>query len=170
MEQVILVDEKDNAVGTLEKMEAHQKGLLHRAFSLLIYNSKGEMLLQKRALNKYHSGGLWSNACCSHPRPEESMSDAIQRKLLQEMGITVDTHYSHKFIYRATFGKLTEYECDHIYTGTFDGVPQFNAEEVADWRYMSVNELLLDIDHHPERYSFWFKLIMKQPEVLSISR
>src|SRR6478609_9818992 len=101
MEHVILVDQDDNAIGTMEKMEAHRKGLLHRAFSILIFNSKGEMLLQKRAKSKYHSGGLWTNACCSHPLPAESMKDATQRKLLQEMGIDVPTEFAFSFQYRA---------------------------------------------------------------------
>ncbi len=165
MEEVVLVDTSDNEIGVMEKMEAHRKGLLHRAFSVLIYNSKGEMLLQKRAKDKYHSGGLWSNACCSHPRPGESMQQAVERKLMQEMGIDITVDYSHKFIYRADFGGLIEHECDHIYTGKYDGAPVTNPHEVEGWKYMKLAEIRMDMTQHPQSYSYWFKLIMEQKEV-----
>jgi len=163
MEQVILVDQDDNAIGTMEKMEAHQKGLLHRAFSVVIVNSKGELLLQKRAQSKYHSGGLWTNACCSHPLPGESLENATHRKLKQEMGIDLKTEYAYKFIYRTTFDSgLIEHECDHVFTGIFDGDPVINTHEVEDWKFISPNELRLDIRLHPGNYTYWFKLILDQ--------
>src|SRR6478752_348872 len=139
MEHVILVDELDNAIGTMEKMEAHQKGILHRAFSILLFNSKGEILLQKRALTKYHSGGLWTNTCCSHPGPSEPIEVAARRRLLFEMGIDVTPSFAFKFTYQAALDHgLTEHELDHVFTAVFDGSPQINPEEVEDWRYMAL--------------------------------
>src|SRR6185436_4500009 len=126
-EDIILVDEQDQEIGTMEKMEAHRKGVLHRAFSILIFNSKGEMLLQKRAKSKYHSGGLWTNACCSHPLPGESMKDATNRKLLQEMGIAVPTEFAYSFQYRAELDNdLVENELDHVFVGLYDKSPKVN--------------------------------------------
>ncbi|HTJ47854.1 MAG TPA: isopentenyl-diphosphate Delta-isomerase, partial [Cyclobacteriaceae bacterium] len=117
MEHVILVDERDDAIGTMEKIEAHEKGLLHRAFSILLFNSKGEFLLQKRSKKKYHSGGLWTNTCCSHPLPDEQIEEATRRKLKQEMGIEVKTEFAYKFIYKTNLDKnLIEHEYDHVYT------------------------------------------------------
>jgi isopentenyl-diphosphate delta-isomerase len=164
MEQVILVDELDNELGTMEKMEAHQKGELHRAFSVLLYNSKGEILLQKRAKSKYHSGGLWTNACCSHPQPNESMADATARKLLQEMGIAPQLRFAFKFIYQTRLeGNLVEHEYDHVFTGLFDGKPQINAEEVEDWRFVNLVSLKKDISENPASYTYWFPLIINHP-------
>ncbi len=161
MEHVILVDEQDRAIGTMEKLEAHQKGLLHRAFSILIYNSKGEMLIQKRADTKYHSGGLWTNACCSHPLPDEKMEDATRRRLKFEMGIDIPSQYAYKFVYRVALDKsLVEHEVDHVYTAVFDGIPNVNPDEVEDWKYVNVSSLKEDITKHPERYTHWFKLIL----------
>lgn len=163
METVILVDEQDNPIGTMEKMEAHEKGLLHRAFSILLFNSKGEMLIQKRARSKYHSGGLWTNACCSHPLPDETMEHATRRRLLFEMGIDINSHFAFKFIYRVPLDKnLIEHEVDHVYTATFDGVPDVNPEEVEDWKYVSMDSLREDIEKHPEHYTYWFRLILDQ--------
>jgi len=160
MEEVILVDQDDNAIGTMEKMEAHKRGLLHRAFSVVIFNSKGEFLLQKRARSKYHSAGLWTNACCSHPLPEESMEVATQRKLRQEMGIDVNVAYAYKFIYRAHLDSdLIEHECDHVFMGIFDGEPIINTHEVEEWKFISPEQLRLDLNKHPEQYTYWFKLI-----------
>ncbi len=169
MEMVVLVDELDREVGTMEKMEAHRLGRLHRAFSILLFNRKGELLIQKRANTKYHSAGLWTNTCCSHPRPDEPMEKAIRRKLLHEMGIEAHPAYSHKFIYKTTVGELIENELDHIFTGKFDGEPVINAEEVEDWKYISVPNLILDIQAHPEKYTYWFKLIVKHKEFESMS-
>jgi isopentenyl-diphosphate delta-isomerase len=163
MEHVILVDPEDNAIGTMEKMEAHRKGLLHRAFSVMLYSSKGDMLLQKRAQTKYHSGGLWTNACCSHPLPDETMDDAIRRKLKQEMGIDLETKYTYKFIYRTNLDRgLIEHECDHVFTGVFDGEPVINTSEVEDWKFVSPGRLLADVRMNPQNYTHWFKLILNQ--------
>jgi isopentenyl-diphosphate delta-isomerase len=166
MEEVILVDEQDHAVGTMEKMQAHQQGVLHRAFSILLFNSIGELLLQKRALSKYHSGGLWTNTCCSHPLPGESMEDAVRRKLNQEMGIDFQPEFLYKFIYRTTLDKgLIEHEYDHVFTGTCDKTPSINKAEVADWKFVSMASLKKDIVQHPDNYTYWFKLIMEHPKI-----
>eukprot|EP01136_Pigoraptor_vietnamica_P040975 Opistho-1_new@13409 len=166
MEHVILVDVNDVPIGTMEKLEAHQKGLLHRAFSILLFNEKGELLLQKRAISKYHSGGLWTNTCCSHPLPGESMEEATRRKLLQEMGIELTPDFSYKFIYKAPLDNdLLEHECDHVFIGHFDGIPVVNPEEVEDWKYMSLVDLRSDIQENPDHYTAWFKLIVNHPEM-----
>lgn len=165
MEQVILVDLSDRETGVMEKMEAHHKGVLHRAFSVLLFNSSGELLVQKRARTKYHSAGLWSNTCCSHPRPGEPMEDAISRKLLQEMGIEAHTVYSHKFVYKVSLEDLVENEMDYVFLGEYNGEPVINKEEVEDWKYISVADLLHDIKRYPGHYSHWFKLILNQQEI-----
>ncbi|MBT1685045.1 isopentenyl-diphosphate Delta-isomerase [Dawidia soli] len=163
MEHVILVNEQDEAIGTMEKMEAHQKGILHRAFSILLFNARGELLLQQRALDKYHSGGLWTNTCCSHPLPGESMEAATRRKLYQEMGIDLQPTFAYKFIYRAPLDHdLVEHEYDHVYTGFYDGAPAINRDEVADWKYMSLPSLQEDMRRHPAHYTYWFKLIVER--------
>lgn len=171
MEHVILVDTNDTPIGTMEKMEAHQRGLLHRAFSILLFNSNGEILLQKRASTKYHSGGLWTNTCCSHPLPGESIEEAVQRKLYQEMGIrhlTLD--FAYKFIYKAELGKgLTEHECDYVFIGQFDGIPVVNPDEVEDWKYQSLQSIRKEVHEHPDRFSSWFKLILDHPEMHSLA-
>lgn len=165
MEKVVLVDEHDNSIGTMEKMEAHKKGLLHRAFSILLFNNKGEMLLQKRATQKYHSGGLWTNTCCSHPLPNESMTDATSRKLKQEMGITTSVEFAFKFIYKTDLDKdLIEHECDYVYIGTFNGTPNINHDEVEDWKFVDLKSLQHDIKKNPDAYTVWFKLIVSHPE------
>jgi isopentenyl-diphosphate delta-isomerase len=170
MENVILVDERDNMVGTMEKMEAHRKGVLHRAFSILIFNSKGELLLQKRSKEKYHSGGLWTNACCSHPTLGESIRDTARKRLLHEMGIDLQPEFAYKFIYETTLDKnLIEHELDHVFTGIFDGDPSINKQEVEDWRFMSIESIQADIKAHPEIYTAWFKLIMSHPELKEIA-
>ena len=169
MERVILVDEQDNEVGTMEKMEAHQKGRLHRAFSILLFNSKGEALLQKRSTKKYHSGGLWTNTCCSHPFPRESMTNATQRKLLQEMGIQTRLIFAFKFIYQTQLDpNLIEHECDHVYLGAFDGQPVINREEVEDWKFVDLPSLRRDIVQNPDLYTYWFRLIMGRQELDTI--
>ena len=166
MEEVVLVDEQDNVIGTMEKLEAHKKGILHRAFSILLFNSKGEILLQKRALHKYHSGGLWTNTCCSHPLPGEEMKEATSRKLKQEMGIDAKTDFLYKFTYRAPFNNgLVENEMDHVYTGIFNGTPNINTEEVEAWKFMNVESLKKDITENPHHYTAWFKLIMNHPQL-----
>lgn len=165
MESVILVDENDNVVGTMEKIEAHKKGRLHRAFSVLIFNSKGEILLQKRAKTKYHSGGLWTNACCSHPMPGEKIEDAVRRRLKEEMGMDLEPAFSYKFIYKASLDQnLFEHECDHVFIATFNGEPLINTVEVEDWKFVSVSWLKKDIEINPESYTYWFKLMVGHPQ------
>ncbi len=166
MDKVILVDENDNAIGSMEKMEAHRKGFLHRAFSILLFNSHGEVLLQKRASTKYHSGGLWTNTCCSHPQPNESIEEAIRKRLLHEMGIDAQTAFAYKFLYKINLDKdLIENELDHVFTGTFDGVPNVNKDEVEDWKFISMEALHVDIAQNPDAYTHWFKLIMQHPQL-----
>jgi isopentenyl-diphosphate delta-isomerase len=165
MEQVILVDEADNEIGSMEKMEAHRKGVLHRAFSILLYNSQGQLLLQKRSNQKYHSAGLWTNTCCSHPRPKESIDLAARRKLMQEMGIDFQPEFSFKFIYKTALeNQLIEHECDHVLMGQYEGDFKINPEEVEDWKYVDVTDLKNDIKQNPENYTFWFKEIMHHPD------
>ncbi len=166
MEEVILVDENDNATGTMEKMEAHRRGMLHRAFSILIFNSKGQLLLQKRSWKKYHSGGLWTNTCCSHPQPGEDIETALSRKLMQEMGIDVKTEFSHKFIYRTKLeSDLTEYEYDHVYIGWYDGEPEINHDEVDEWRFADLDRLRSEVGKSPQEFTYWFRLILDHPEL-----
>jgi len=165
MEHVVLVDSQDNPIGTMEKLEAHQKGVLHRAFSILLFNSKGELLLQKRAKTKYHSGGLWSNTCCSHPLPGESMADATRRKLKQEMGIDLQPEFAYKFIYKANLdGNLIEHEYDHVFVAKFDGEPIINKEEVEQWKYMKFDFLQAEIIENPDAYTCWFKLMINHKQ------
>ncbi len=169
MEHVILVDEFDNALGTMEKLEAHQKGKLHRAFSILLFNSKGEILLQKRAITKYHSGGLWTNTCCSHPLPGESMAEATRRKLIQEMGIDLEPEFAYKFMYKTNLDdKLIEHEYDHVFIGNYDYEPLINDEEVEDWKFIDLNSLRSDIAKHPEAYTYWFKLIINHQQLNTV--
>ncbi|MDL5049387.1 isopentenyl-diphosphate Delta-isomerase [Oscillatoria amoena NRMC-F 0135] len=165
MEHVILVDELDNEVGTMEKMEAHHKGVLHRAFSVLLFNSKGELLLQKRSKTKYHSAGLWTNTCCSHPRPDENIVDAAQRRIKEEMGIDVQPEPVYSFIYKTPLDNgLIEHELDHVLIGQFDGHPRINKDEVSGWKFASLTELKHDMQKEPYRFTEWFKLIVDHPE------
>lgn len=160
-EQVVLVDRDDNGIGLMEKLEAHKKGLLHRAFSVLLFNDKKELLLQQRAFDKYHCGGLWTNTCCSHPRPEEDVEDAALRRLKEEMGIECALQKSFDFIYRAEFDNgLTEHEYDHVFFGVFSDEPVINIAEVADWKYLSPEALKKDIANNPDHYTPWFKIII----------
>ncbi|MCH5690994.1 isopentenyl-diphosphate Delta-isomerase [Niabella sp. W65] len=159
--KLVLVDENDHPIGTMEKMEAHKKGLLHRAFSVLLFNDRKELLLQQRAFDKYHCGGLWTNTCCSHPHPEEDVKDAAQRRLKEEMGIACDLQKSFEFIYKAEFDNgLTEHEYDHVFVGVFSGEPVINVNEVAAWKYVSPDALRKDIADHPDQYTPWFKIIL----------
>jgi isopentenyl-diphosphate Delta-isomerase len=163
MEDVILVDEQDTIIGTMEKMEAHRQGKLHRAFSVLLFNSKGEMLLQKRAKGKYHSAGLWTNTCCSHPLPGEKMEDAAARRLKEEMGIDLRPAFAYKFLYKAHLdGDLIEHELDHVFIGDYNGKPIVNASEVEDWKYANMEWLRKDIQSNPDQYTAWFKLIVER--------
>jgi isopentenyl-diphosphate delta-isomerase len=166
MEHVILVDENDRAIGTMEKMEAHRKGVLHRAFSVLLFNSKGELLIQKRSGNKYHSAGLWTNTCCSHPRPDETLPEAAMRRLQEEMGIQVDVEPLYSFIYRVNLdGGLIEHELDHVLIGHFDGEPELNHDEASAWRYASMAQLKQEALENPSEFTHWFKLILQHPEI-----
>lgn len=163
MEEVVLVDEKDNEVGTSEKLAAHKSGQLHRAFSIFIFNSKGEMLLQQRAINKYHSGGLWTNACCSHPRPGESTVEAAKRRLSEELGMETKLKFLFTFKYNAEFDNgLIEHELDHVFVGKSDDLPVLNIQEAKDFKYVLINELIEDVRINPVNYTFWFKEIFEK--------
>jgi isopentenyl-diphosphate delta-isomerase len=169
MEHVILVDANDTQIGTMEKMEAHKKGVLHRAFSILLFDRSGRLLLQKRSRNKYHSSGLWTNTCCSHPLPGESLEEATRRRLREEMGIDFQPSFSYTFIYQAQLDKdLIEYELDHVFVGVFDGAPVINTKEVDDWKYVDLQWLKKDMEKNPALYTVWFKLIVRHPEIDSI--
>jgi isopentenyl-diphosphate delta-isomerase len=162
---VILVDENDEQIGTMEKMEVHQKALLHRAFSVFIFNDKGEILLQKRANKKYHSGGLWTNACCSHPGPGEETLAAAEHRLQEEMGFNAALKKAFDFIYKTPFDNgLTEYEFDHVFIGTYNGDIAPNADEVSDYCYKSVEEIKNSIGSHPQKYTEWFKIAFPKME------
>ena len=162
-EQVILVNEKDEPIGLMGKMEAHEKGLLHRAFSVFIFNSKQEVLLQQRAACKYHSPNLWTNTCCSHPREGESNLQAGERRLQEEMGMRVSLKEVFSFIYKAPFDNgLTEHEYDHVLVGYSDLQPRINPEEVASWKWLSLEAIKEDILQAPEQYTAWFKIIFEK--------
>lgn len=160
-EFVILVDKQDNETGLMEKMEAHKKAVLHRAISVFIVNSRGEWLLQRRALNKYHSNGLWTNTCCSHPFPGESNIEAAHRRLMEEMGLNADLKEIFQFIYLEELdNELTEHELDHVFVGITDKKPEINTSEVIDWKYMDYFKLTTDLEQSPENYTVWFKKIV----------
>jgi isopentenyl-diphosphate delta-isomerase len=160
-EMVILVDEQDKEIGLMEKQEAHIKGLLHRAFSVMVFNGKGEMLLQQRALSKYHSGGLWTNTCCSHPRQGETTEEAAHRRLQEEMGFDCELQLHQTFIYNAPFDNgLTEHELDHVFVGSYHQNPVINPEEVNDFHWISLPELNQQLRDEPEKFTVWFKMIM----------
>lgn len=163
-EQVILVDAHDNEIGQMEKQAAHETGSLHRAFSVFVYNAAGELLLQRRAVDKYHSGGLWTNTCCSHPRPGEGNLEAAKRRLQEEMGINCALAPAFSFLYRQVVGDLIEHELDHVFIGKFDGPANADAEEVAEWRYAPVSEILQDMAVHPDQYTVWFRLCLAHVE------
>lgn len=157
-EQVILVDREDRVLGTMEKMEAHHKGVLHRAFSVFVFNSQGELMLQQRAAHKYHSPELWTNTCCSHPRPGEVLEDAAHRRMQEEMGFDCPLEYGFNFIYHKQVGELIEHELDHVWLGFSDQTPVLNPEEVQDWRYMSLDQIREDMQIRPDSYTEWFKI------------
>ncbi len=162
-ENVILVDENDKQIGTMPKMEAHEKALLHRAFSVFIMNNKGETMLQQRAANKYHTPLLWTNTCCSHQRVGESNIEAGKRRLEEEMGFVAELEELFSFIYKAPFDNgLTEHELDHVMMGSYEGEPNINPAEVADWKWMKPEAIKADIDVHPENYTAWFKIIFEK--------
>jgi isopentenyl-diphosphate delta-isomerase len=161
MDYVVLVDSQDNELGKMEKLEAHEKGLLHRAFSIFLFNSKGEMLIQQRALSKYHSPGLWTNACCSHPAPNESIIQAGNRRLKEELGLSTELVEAFNFEYRETFeNNLTEHELDHVLVGYSEQNPILNKEEAKDYRWITWANLLEEIELSPENFTIWFKIIL----------
>lgn len=160
-ENLILVDEYDNPIGQAEKMFVHENGLLHRAFSVFIFNSKSELLLQQRSDEKYHSAGLWTNTCCSHPRFGEEMQSAIDRRLMEEMGMKCETEFRFSFVYKTKFNNgLTEHEFDHVYFGKSDINPEPEKTEVQAWKYCSLEDLEKDIITNPELYTEWLKLCL----------
>jgi isopentenyl-diphosphate delta-isomerase len=159
-EQVILVNEDDEQIGLMPKLEAHEKALLHRAFSVFVFNDKNELMLQQRALHKYHSPGLWTNTCCSHQRDGETNIQAGKRRLQEEMGFVTDLKETISFIYKAPFDNgLTEHEFDHVMIGKYNESPHINVDEVAAWKWMTLDAVKADMNTNPELYTAWFKII-----------
>lgn len=162
-EQVILVNESDEPIGEMDKMLAHEQGVLHRAFSVFIFNTKGEVLLQQRALSKYHSPGLWTNTCCSHPRPGETTEEAAHRRLKEEMGFDCTLQHKFSFIYKVQFDNgLYEHELDHVYTGVYEEEPSINPNEVNMYKWMKWEQLLEDVNKNMADYTFWLRQILEQ--------
>ena len=163
IEHVVLVNEKDQCVGTMEKMQAHEKGCLHRAFSIFVFNQKNELLLQKRAATKYHSANLWTNTCCSHQRFGEETIEAAHRRLMEELGFDCELEKSFEFIYKTDFNNgLIEHEYDHVIIGKYDGEIIPNPDEVAEIKFMSLEEIKKDIKLNADNYTFWFKIAFEQ--------
>jgi len=163
MEYVVLVDDQDNAIGTMEKQQAHVEGLLHRAFSIFIFNSERKLLLQKRASSKYHCGGLWTNACCSHPRENENTLDAAIRRLEEEMGMQCSLKPIFTFMYKAEFDNgLTEHEFDHVFFGESNQTPKINTEEVEAYRYIAMEDLQQEVKEFPEKFTPWFIIALNR--------
>lgn len=161
MNNVILVNEQDQVIGEMEKLEAHQKGLLHRAFSVFVFNDNKELLLQKRALGKYHSEGLWTNTCCSHPEPNESILDAGKRRLKEEMNYQCELKEGFSFIYKVDFENgLAEHELDHVIVGYSNENPVLNPEEASDFKWLSIEEIEKQIEKNKDEFTFWFVLIL----------
>jgi len=157
MQEVILVDEYDKEIGRMEKLRAHQEGVLHRAFSIFIFNREGKLLLQRRALNKYHSGGLWTNTCCSHPAPGEDLLSAAKHRLLNEMGFETDLRFLFSFTYKAAFPNgLIEHELDHVFVGEYNGDFQLNPEEAMDYKWLSYHEVNKSVKDSAQDYTAWF--------------
>ncbi|MDY3350929.1 isopentenyl-diphosphate Delta-isomerase [Riemerella anatipestifer] len=162
-EQVVLVNPKDEVLGVMEKLQAHRGGFLHRAFSVFLFNTKGEMLLQRRAGVKYHSPRLWTNAVCSHPRLGESYKAGAQRRLIEELGIDADISEKFSFIYKAEVGdNLWEHELDYVFTGIYEGDFNLNPEEVSEVKYISMETLDKELETNPEQFTEWFKIILKE--------
>ena len=161
-ERVILVDERDRELGAAEKLSAHRAGALHRAFSVFIFDGRGRLLLQRRARGKYHSGGLWSNTACGHPRPGEATDAAARRRLREEMGLDCELRPAFEFVYRAELGGgLVEHEYDHVFAGASEEEPAPDPSEVEDWRWVSMEELRRGLREEPHRYSYWLKLAVE---------
>jgi isopentenyl-diphosphate Delta-isomerase len=162
-DQVVLVNENDDEIGLMHKLEVHQKGMLHRAFSVFVFNQNGELLLQQRALGKYHSEGLWSNTCCSHPLPDEETADAAVRRLQEEMGMSAPLQFLYSFIYNAKLDHdLTEHELDHIYWGISNEIPTINTTEVSSYKYLSIEALKKDLAENPHHYTEWLKICFEE--------
>jgi isopentenyl-diphosphate delta-isomerase len=160
---LILVDEQDQQYGKLEKQLVHELGLLHRAFSVFIFNKKGELLLQQRADEKYHSAGLWTNTCCSHPRFGEEIKDSVTRRLEEEMGMNCELEFAFSFIYKSVFDNgLIEHELDHVFFGITDELPVPNKAEVKNWKYLPINLIRQDIKENPHQYTVWFKMVFER--------
>ena len=163
MVEVQLVDTQDNPNGSMEKLEAHEKGLLHRALSVLIINTNKEILLQRRALGKYHSPGLWTNTCCSHPYPGENPTEAANRRLKEEMGMVAELEFAFKFQYKCDFDNgLIEHELDHVFMGKTDDIPHLNTDEAMAFKWMSIEELETDMKNNADNYTFWFKWMIEK--------
>ncbi len=159
---VIIVDEKDNPIGQMPKLEAHRKAVLHRAFSVFIFNDDGKLLLQKRACSKYHSGGLWTNTCCSHPQPGQQTQLAAESRLMFEMGMKTELEYLFNFTYKSEYDNgLAEHEIDHVFIGYSNEIPQINTEEVSEWKYESVDFLRNDIRKNSCFYTSWFAIVLE---------
>jgi len=160
---IILVDERDNQIGTGEKLAVHKTGKLHRCFSIFIFNARGDMLLQKRAVRKYHSGGLWTNTCCGHPKPGEETAQAAHKRLQEEMGFDCALREVFTFTYKKAFTNgLTEHEFDHVFIGMYNNKPTLNPEEADAWRWLSPDELKKDVERYPEQYTYWFSIALKK--------
>lgn len=165
-EYILTVDEQDRETGYMEKMEVHKKGVLHRAFSVLIFNNEGEVLLQKRAKMKYHSPGLWTNSCCSHQREGETLTEAVKRRIKEELGIMCHIQEIFKFKYLVEFDNgLIEHELDHVFIGLYNGNVFPDEDEVEEIRWVSLDKLNKEMKEHPEEFTYWFKILMKQPEM-----
>ena len=162
-ENVVLVDKNDNPIGLMEKIEAHRRGLLHRAFSVFIIDDANRLLLQKRSQTKYHSPGLWTNTCCSHPRNGEILIDAANRRLMQEMGLSANLKHMFSFIYRAEFDNgLIEHEFDHVFIGKSNSDPVINSDEVCEWKWTEIKKIKKDIIENSHHYTEWFKIIFNK--------
>ena len=177
-ENVVLVNQQDEAIGAEDKIKAHLLGALHRAFSIFVINSAGQLLMQRRAMTKYHSPGLWSNTCCGHPRPGETIAVASQRRLREEMGFETNLNEVFSFVYRANLEDgLIENEYDHVLVGFFDGVPNPDPAEISEWRWLDTARLSLDVKRHPENYTCWFRIcfgrflrLMPPTSILSLTK
>ena len=166
MEKVILVDENDKQIGTEEKLKAHTDAKLHRAFSVYIFNSKGELLIQKRAKTKYHSPGLWANTCCSHPKPGEKTEEAAHRRLKEEMGFDADLKEIMRFVYNVRFDNgLTENEYLHVFAGKSDAMPLINLNEAEEWKLVSIKDLKKDMKENPKKYAYWFRITIEKLKI-----
>lgn len=162
MQEVILVNEQDEVLGSMEKLKAHEEGRLHRAFSIFLFNDKNEMLLQQRAATKYHSPNLWTNACCSHPMPNENLDAATVRRLKEELGLeNISLKKEFSFIYKAHFDNgLIEHELDHVFSGRYNAIPEIIVEEACAYRFVSIENLKVEIKQDPDSFSYWFKLAL----------